>query len=382
MSEYSAEILESVRDVSPQEWDSTIATAVGIRHSVLMCFESAHPRAMGLRYVLLRDESKLQAVGVAVHVPSGDVGVAHMVLGRLAAELGRVVTPFCPALICGLLRGPGAPVVVRPGSSAKVWIPRVIKAMERYAAQCGLAVGFYSVWPEQTDLVTELRRRGYAYGHALPEASIRVTWRDQNEYLQMLRARSRNNHSGARSELSRFRRSGIVIESWDGTDEAALYGLLKRHHEKKNAVPFEMPEGFLSALRASLGGDLLVYTARKEAALVAVTVVLKCGTVAWLWKVGIDHAADGGNFTYFNINFYHLFREAPGYGLQRIWCGNGALLAKSRRGCDVALTGFFYKPRGSWSALLLRALLALQRAWYRRKFLPFLGKRNSARAEN
>lgn len=375
MTTYSTEVLDSINQISPEEWDACIGSAVGISHALLTCYEQVNTRARDTRYVLLRDHERVQAAGVVVRVPDDDVGISRLVLGRLGAKSRPLQRSLCPALICGLVRGPGAPVVVHPGNDAAVWVPRVIDAMEAYAREKGLAMGFYSVTPRQTELVKELRRRGYAGAYGLPEASVEVTWSDQQTYLSTLRATSKSSFKAAKSEIKRFRRSGIVIEQWDGADESRLYDLLKRHHERRNATPFDLPAGFLSSLKRDLGDDCLVYVARKAATAIAVTIVLHRGEDAWLWRVGVDHDADGGNFTYFNLNFYHVFIDAAARGLRRIWCGNGALYAKTRRGCDVALTRFFFKPRSRYVAAMLRPVFMMQQAWYQRKFSPHLSMR-------
>ena len=378
MTDFSCQVLGSIRTVAEQDWNRAIGTAIGVSHAVLSCYESGGHRADQLRYVVLRDDDGIEAVAVALLVPPRDRGLGQMVLGRLARITQRFASHFCPALICGLLRGPGAPVLVRPGKPTAIWLPRILDALEAYAAEQRVAIGFYGIEPEQAELAGELHERGYASGYGLPDARIAVTWRDEAEYLKALRAKSKNAYSGAKAEMTRFRRSGIVVEEWDGERETELYDLLRTHHEERNIVPFEMPAGFLSLLRQKLGRDLLVCVARRGQVVVGVVLVLMRKTQGWLWKVGIDHADDAGSFTYFNLTFYHIFAQAPALGIERIYCGNAALFAKSRRGCRIEMTGFMYKPRAAWSTPFVRLLFRQQRAWYRRKFAPYL---SSARDE-
>lgn len=373
MAPYSSEILDTVRNIPPEEWDATIGVAGGVRHAMLTCYESGHPNAKDLRYILLRDDERLHAVCVAMSFGiNNKTRLAQRILGPLADRWRFIRSCFRPALICGLLPGPGAPVLIRPESDTNVWMPRMIDVLEAYAAAQDLGLGFTEILLEQTSLVGELSRRGYYHAYGGVDTKIRITWEDEQTYLKMLRARSKNSYRVAKKELNKFGRSGISIAEWDGRNESLLYNLLKVHHEHRNAHPFALPPNFLSTLKGAIHDDCLVYVAQNEEKPVGVCVLLKQGQDACFWMVGIDHEADAKNFTYFNLSYYHVFRQAPTMGLRQIRYGNGALRAKTGRGCEAELTHFFYKPRAVWSILVLRILFPLQKLLYRRKFSPYL----------
>ena len=111
-----------------------------------------------------------------------------------------------------------------------------------------------------------------------------------------------------------------------------------------------------------------MYVARKAETLIGVMTVFRRNDKAWAWLIGIDHAADAKNFTYFNLCYYYPFSDFPSLGIRRVYYGSAVQYAKYRRGCNIVGTRFFVTFRLSPLALLLRPIFALQRAVFSRKF--------------
>ena len=85
MAPYTSEILDTIRNIPPEEWDATIGIAGGVRHAMLTCYESGHPNAKDLRYILLRDDERLHAVCVAMSFDiNNKTRLAQRILGPLA----------------------------------------------------------------------------------------------------------------------------------------------------------------------------------------------------------------------------------------------------------------------------------------------------------
>lgn len=373
MMSYSSEILTSIKDVTPEEWNEVVARAPTIRQEVLSLEESNTAREDRVRYFLLRDEHNcLQAVSIAICVDNNsEYGTEGFVFGRFAKKLRVIQNLFRPALICGLL-GHGAPVCVRPGKNQSIWLKRVLNVMESYAGSNHYSIGFIHALPEQLILIKELHDRGYLKAYGLPEAKISITWKDEDSYLKMLRQISKKYYRSARSEINKFRKAGISISEWDGVDALEIFNLLQTHHDERNEIKLAMFPESIVELKNKLGEECKIYTAKRENVLVGVAIFLKKGEFSWAWKVGIDHAADGNSFTYFYLVYYYFLSEAPKFNLKKIWYGNAALYAKIRRGCEVDFTYFYYKPKNkSWN-LILCVLFMLQRLWYRKKFSSYI----------
>jgi len=370
---YSSEVVNTIKDISPEEWNEVIAAASTIRHEVLELEESDTTIENRARYFLLRDERKcLQAVAIAISVDkSSEYGAEGLVLGRFAQRLRVFKNCLRPALICGLL-GHGSPVYVRQGENQKLWIKRILTAMETYVEKHKYSIGFSSVLSEQTGLMEELNTRGYCGAYSLPEAKIIITWEDEVSYLEKLRLANKKHYKTAKSEINRFRKAGISIAEWDGQDIQAIHQLLKKHHDERNKLKFRILPEYLIKLKDKLGDDCKIYTAKKGAELVGAIILLKKDGDAWAWRVGIDHVADKNSFTYFNIAYYYLLSNAKEINLNTIWYGNAALYAKIRRGCKVNFTYFYYKPRILHWKLILSVLFVLQRFWYQKKFTSYI----------
>jgi hypothetical protein len=240
--------------------------------------------------------------------------------------------------------------------------------MEDYARSLKMQMAYVADWSAPSPLSRELRRRKYLKGVDLPVSRLDVTWSDLDGYFNVLRARKGEYGTKAISEIRRFRKSGIEISRWRSGNSAELFDLLRTHNEERSPGSFAYGPGFLDDLVAELGDDCVVYVARREETLIGVCLILRRGGAAQTWLVGIDHAADGNNFTYFNLTFYHPCAEFPALGVRHAHYGNAVQYAKYRRGCDVVEANFYVKPRSSVLTLLLRPFFAIHRLLLRRKY--------------
>jgi len=307
------------------------------------------------------------AVAVIEHQNDGRVIMSRL-LGRLAEKIGPVGRSLNLALVCGLVPGPGAPVVTRSDSDEQHWVHVICGAMEDYARTQNLTMAYIGVQPAQSLLLHELHRRRYLHGVDLPVAILDVTWGDKQSYFEKLRTRRKNYAVAARKEIRRFERSGALVSRFSETDYAELYELLERHNNRKNSDDFQFRPDILKDLVTGMGDDCIVYVARKAALLIGVIVFLRRNENAWAWLVGVDHEADARNFCYFNLLFYYPCLRYPELGIRQVYFGNAVQYAKYRRGCDIVETRFFVRAKHSIFAVVLRPIFAMQRVYFKRKF--------------
>ncbi len=373
MASFTCEVIETIKDIAPKEWDKVVGDSIAIRHSILNCYEASSIYKNNHRYFLLFDEEKnLQAVAVTLLVNNKfDLGYENLILGRLTKTAPILRNCFRPVLICGLIRGPGAPIVVCSKIEQAKWESIILDAMEEYSSLHKLSIAFSNLLNEQENLFKELKERSYYHALCAPEAIIKITWKDQESYLKYLRSISKNYHKCAKKEIARFRKSGMTITEWDGRNERSIYNLLKDHHYRKNSYKYDLPSNFLSILRSETNEFFCIYVAKKESKIVGVFIVLIGEKVAISWKIGIDHDLDEGGRSYFNLNFYNFLIQAPALNIEKIYYGNGVLNAKKRRGCEIEFTHFFYKPKNFLWVPIVRILFLIQKIWYQRKFLPY-----------
>lgn len=378
MEEYRSEIVCSINSVNSVEWNEVIADAASISYEVLEFSESNTMHGDKARYFLLRDQNQcLQAVSVALCISKdSEYGVEGILFGRLLKRLRVFKNILRPTLICGLV-GHGAPVKVRPGENETLWISRTLDVMENYARHHQHSIGFSRILSEQKKLIKELENRDYCHAYSLPEARISINWYNESSYLKNLRSINKSFYKCAKKEINRFQKSGTSIQEWEGGDAQALTNLLKKHHNERNQIKSEIHAESLSDLKFKLKDDCKVYLAKKEKIIIGVAILLKKGRSGRAWKIGVDHIADDNNFTYFNLAYYKILIDAPSLNLKSIWYGPAALQAKIRRGCEVELTDFYYKPRLIYWAPIYFVLFALQRLWYKHKFSAFLSGSNA-----
>jgi hypothetical protein len=230
-------------------------------------------------------------------------------------------------------------------------------------------MAYAGVLPEQSSLISELRRRKYLRGIDRPIATLDVTWHDAQSYLDTLKVRRNKKYAyTAKSEITRFSKSGARISRFSGTDYTDLFALLQRHNARKNARDLVFRPGILEDLAVRLGDDCIVYVAHKAETLIGVVVFVCRNHKARAWLIGIDHDADVNNFCYFNLCFYYPCSEFPKIGIRQIYFGNAVQYAKYRRGCDIVETQFFVRATSGLLNLVLRPAFALQRIFFRRKY--------------
>ncbi len=373
MKTYYSEVIRSIGEVGSMEWNQVIDEAVSISHEVFEFAECNSTYGDKVRYFLLRDKNQcLSAVSIALCIDKeSEFGVEGVMFGRLVERVRFLNNSLRPALICGLV-GHGAPVMTWPGENQAFWVERVLDVMEIYAKEHKYSIGFAGILSEQKTLNNALERRGYCHAYGLPETKIKVEWHDEDFYLKSIRNINKNYYKCAKKEINRFRKSGISIQKWNGNNAQAVSNLLKDHHNERNKLKSEITPESLLDLKFKLKDNCQIYLAIKEEEIIGVAVLLKKGSTARAWKIGVDHIADENSFTYFNLAYYHLLSNAPKFNLKTVWYGNAALNAKIRRGCKVDCTDFYYKPKEMHWKLIFYILFALQRYWYHKKFSSYL----------
>lgn len=377
MESYYSEVVSSISEVGSAEWNQVIDEAASISHEVFEFAECNSIYGNKARYFLLRDKNQcLHAVSIALCIDKeSELGVEGTMFGRLSERARILKNCLRPALICGLV-GHGAPVMVRPGENQALWVERVLDVMEAYAKEQKCSIGFAGLLSEQKYLSAELDRRGYCNACGLPETKIRIDWHDEITYLKSVKKINKKYYKCAKKEINRFRKSGISIQEWDGNNAKAVTSLLKDHHNQRNKIKSEISPESLLDLKIKLEDNCKIYLAIKEEKIIGVAVLLKKGSTARAWKIGIDHMADNNNFTYFNLAYYNILIDAFNLKLKLIWYGQAALNAKIRRGCEVESTKLYYKPRVMIYTPVYLILFAFQRAWYKYKFSSLFNGNN------
>jgi len=190
--EIEIEVVNSIKQIPRESWDSVAGESIGLNYLILLCMEENYKGSEKPRYFLVRTSGTVMAVSVAVvFTDSVEDLLIQLMFGRVVASIRPIVRSLDHALVCGRISGPGAAVVTRSDSDHPHWIRIICGAMEDYANSQNLHMSYTGILPEQSLLSRELSRRGYLQGIDNPVAIMNVTWHDQESYLNRLKARQK-----------------------------------------------------------------------------------------------------------------------------------------------------------------------------------------------
>lgn len=364
--------LDDITALDAQTWNRLAEDCAAARHEFVSAMDTGSARTH--RYFVVADGAAYQCAARLTFPADYGRTLAYSLYGRGAAALGRLGLRIGDVALCGWPLGRGRNVLVDPKlreGAQRELLHGMCAAVE--AAAAGTTIAFPDILPNDVLLARVLTERGYCVAGSLPTALLDVQWQNLDGYLAALRRTSKNWSATARTEINRYQKSGAAqlpgpdIGEWD-----TIAALLNRHHERLNNHSPGHTAARLRRLKERLGDDLIIFLSRQSGAITGVSVAAQHGADATLSWIGVDHAATGNNFTYFNLAYYAPAAALAQRGVRRLWLGNAAYEAKIRRGCRVMPSDTYLRFPTRVSRATHGLVLPLQRAWYRRKFRRFL----------
>lgn len=366
-------IAQGVEQLPESAWQGLVHGRPALRLEVLRAIVSNATRPLALQIFLLEDQRGLAAAAICEPVTAG---CAHnpldaLLFGRAARAAGWLGVSTRPVLVFNAPLMRQTPVVLRPGDRAEQCrlLDRLLDRIEGYAVALKLGVAFVGVTPEDEPLWTALSSRRYLGSEFESTARLGIEWSDFDGYVSHLRKRSKKAAQNARTERNRNRMSGVSIRQVQCSDAVAqaFYTITRDHFRHKNGRdPLYGPQ-FLPQLSKALGDDLLIFEAVRNGERVAMSAVVRSGSVGWMAWVGVALRGRANDFTYANIMFYHAADWAPALGLKTLLYGTAAQKSKVRRGCRLLTCHLFYRPHRRIMRMAARPYLAIHQAWCRRK---------------
>ena len=288
-----------------------------------------------------------------------------LAFGRLKGQANRLGATFLPCLACGTVLGHGRGITVGPelsDSEQAETIQTVLDAFEREAVEAEVRPAFIHLLAPHSRLTELLKGRGYLESAEAPVAVLDVHWNSYDDYLTSLPARRRKSF---RHQSNRFRRTGGETErvTDPGPLEADMESLADSNSRKHNHRAFPFRPGYLSALAGNLRAAARIFRSSGGDQTTGMCLSIATGREYFAATVGV---AEGRNdFTYFELCFPALIKDAIALGAERIWYGRALYKVKVRRGCRLAQPSGYYKPRPLFRPAA-RAWLALLSRWNRR----------------
>jgi predicted N-acyltransferase len=366
-------IVQDVEQLPDAAWQSLVVGHPALRLEVLRAMAKAASRPLPVQVFLLEDDRGIAAAAVCEPImASGAHNMLDALLfGRAERLVRRLGVSTQPLLLfkCPLARQ--APIVLRPGELAQQIgdLSSLLDGIEEHAAGHNLGIAFIGFTVEDDLLCSALRSRRYLDSEIDSTARLEIEWSDFDGYVNHLRTRSKNAAKIARNERNRNRRNGVRIQRVRPGDAEtqALYTLMYDHYRHKNGRDPPFGPAFLPHLTASLGDDLLVFEARRDARVIGTLLVVRSGCVGWVVSVGIELLDRPNDFTYANLAFYHAADWAPALGIKTLLYGTAVQKAKLTRGCRLVACRLFYGPHSRFNRLFTAPYLWIHQARFRWK---------------
>lgn len=168
---------------------------------------------------------------------------------------------------------------------------------------------------------------------------IRETWKTEQDYLQALNKKYRDQYKRARKKLVGIDKKKLSLEDII-LHEDTLYNLYA--HVAKNAPfnTFFLAKNHFRVLKEQLGADFLFYGYFLEEKLIGFSTLIKNGTVMDTYFLGYDHEIQKEKMLYLNM-LYDMVAYSINKGFKEIIFARTALEIKSSIGAKaVDMYGF------------------------------------------
>lgn len=331
------------------------------------------------RYLVHCTPTGTAAIAVAelLSKPCRHNPVMDILLGRFRGCLGTSRNWLLPMLSLRPELSSDVPIVATASTAQEqsAIVFEMLSALQLRAADEAWSLAVTGVPANDVGLIGALRRLGYLQTEGRPLAELHLQWDSWESYLKQARRCSKNAAATVRQETNRARREGVTFAEWHPGQipEATLYRLLDDHERRQNGRGFRFRAGFLSTLKQALGDSVRVLLALGgEEQVQGVTVLAFSDRRGYVPFLGLVEKAERTGSAYFNLIYYQPMQRALELGLESLAYGNAAYAAKIRRGCTVAATGLFLRPRHALIRAVSGGPLALHRRVLQQKYAPFL----------
>jgi predicted N-acyltransferase len=385
---YTIRCTETIREIPREDWDDLAGDNILVSHAWLRTIEESSTFDSRPTYLLIEEAGRIVAGSVCERLDRHNAlfSLDKMMFGRLAPAANRAGISFLPALECGHSWSYGSHFLIRSGTDPEEsmeLMERLLGFVENLAVKENRAMVLTRVLDDQPELMRLLARRGYLKTLGYPANKLKLGFSNFDEYLKSLDLFSPNSRKAVRREINKNRREGVVVEEVQdlGGIESRLHDLLDRNFLKHNKKVIPFRRDFLSALKANLGHEAVIYSARKDGEVIGTAVLFRKNDFGYIPLVGVDEEAAGRDFTYFNLAYYKPIRDAIEWKMREFNFGIAMYDIKRRRGCSIQNTYVFYKPFSLVKRTLMRPFVSFHAAWWKRKIDSIRNRRRNMEAE-
>jgi predicted N-acyltransferase len=323
MADLTIQVLDSIDQVAPAEWDELGSLRAFADHRWLRFAERVlighQPR-----YIVLRREGRLEAGAVC----SVEHRFENRALQRHAAWLLRRF----PCIRCAVPASYQPGILTRPDADEARLIPSVLGAVRQLARRERALFTTVSHLAPETATWSALRAAGCRPLSRWSGTTLPIAWSSFDEYLT---GQSRSH----RRTIVRTRRAaeqdGIVVRHRPGmpADATVLWRLIQNVMERHRALETYAPD-LLSRAAAIFGDDLHLLVAEQAGECIGCVVAVRSGNDLLAKWIGLDYDRTRDTATY-RLLLAETVALAIELGVERLWLGATALETKRQFGVTV-----------------------------------------------
>ena len=371
---HSIKIVDSIKDIKQEEWDSMIDDNAFASYGWLKTVEETYIGDINSRYILVQDYEKLVGAAVCYVFDKTDdiMNLDTLLLGRLKKYAWKLGISFAPALVCCPIFCYGKHLLVKNSADPTqkgIITDALLNAIENMASGEKFSVSFANVMDNEPELIKVLSNRGYSKALVLPLNYLDIEWASFEEYMGHLSTISRKMRRDVRRQINKNRKEGTTIERLDKPDryEDRLHELINTHHYKYNRKPFMFRKELFSKLKENLREEVVFYTSFKRGIITGLCILFKRNRTGYLSIVGVDHEKTGNDFTYFNIAYYRPIADAISDKISRLYYGRAMYELKARRGCKTNNVYVYCRSFNKIGNIAVKPWFAFLSMWYKNK---------------
>jgi len=369
---YNIKLYNSISLIKKEDWDALTENNIYMCYEYLKTFEETIVFPLVPVYITVNDQEKIIGAS-ACYIEQKNEGrsIDKVILGKRLKYGGKKLS-FLPALICNRQRGDGTHFIFHPGlkeDQINLLQNEILDEIENIAAKNKVSACFLNVTDDEVHLIKSLTQRGYYKSMDLPSNFIDIKWSSFEEYLKYLSEKYFNITKTIKYELRKNRKSGVVIEELENTDdhEERLLELLKSNHFKYNTTKFPFKQNYFRKLKENFSNNAIIYSAVKDGIIIGVLIELRKGKEAFFSSTAVDHERSQNDFTFFNLGYYEPLKRAMQCKISRIYFGRGLYNTKIRRGCTAKNMSIFYKPQNNLVKPAVKIWFGFHKWWMKKK---------------
>jgi predicted N-acyltransferase len=322
MADLTVQVLESIEQIAPTEWNELLGSRAFADHRWLRFAERVlighRPR-----YLLVRRGGHLEAAAVC----SVEQRFENRALQRHAAWLLRRF----PCIRCAVPVSYQPGILTRPEADEARLIPSVLGAVRQLARHERALFTTVGHLTPDTAAWSALQAAGCRPLSRWLGASLPISWSSFDAYLL-------SQPKSHRRAIARTRRGaerdGIVVRHrpWVAEDAAMLWHLIRNVQQRHGAL--ETYADLLASATAIFGDDLHLLVAEQSGEVVGCVVMVRSQNDLLAKWIGLDYRRTWGTDTY-RLLLAETVALAIELGVERLWLGATALETKRQFGVIV-----------------------------------------------